>query len=194
MKKLRRSLGKWIRKKLWPNWTYKGELLNSDGKIVMMFHDKDFPEFQKAIMMAARVDLTDTSVPRKYLYTQHQLVHDHVFQHIKLSSGKQVEVRLSVISKIGGNINEIDQLELLDFIKTIDWSTIVQTTKPKDASYVVQGPNVMREFEAKRKDYRTQASQDAAITSGVKEIMDRKAKQYEDNLKAIKDLEHEDPK
>jgi hypothetical protein len=150
--KLDKIVGKKIREKFWPNWSYKGEYINSEGKLIMVFHDKDFPEFEKKIMLQARIDLNDVTIPRKYMYTQQQLIHDHVLRHIKLATGKQIELRFSAINRSGGENGgaltqpEID--ELYQIVNAFEWRGIIQSIGYKRVEFNPDNFNQVKESKS----------------------------------------------
>jgi len=127
MKNFKKWVGKKLRQWLWPNWSYKGEMLNSQGAIVYTFHDEDYPDFfEKKIMLRDRIDLTKNKTkPRQYLYTQHQMVYDHVLKSIMLQSKQQIELRFSAINKSGVPLTKEDIAELYLFVSLFDWKPIL---------------------------------------------------------------------
>jgi len=154
MKNFKYWLGRKLRQWLWPNWSYKGEMLNKDMCIVYMFHDADYPEFEKMVMLRDRIDLTNRKTkPTRYLYTDHQMVYDHVLKIRMFQAPKNVELRFSVICRDGIPLNLDEIKELYEFVNEFEWFPLVETMNENLAKWVTQKETGVTPMDNLKKTY-----------------------------------------
>lgn len=127
VKWIKRQLGLLFRKYFWANYEYTGEYRNINGTITYVFKDPLAPEkYTRLVTSERRMDLTkDAWTTKLYNYDKNLICGDWVFEHIKLDSGKVVNVKVTAIvtknQDLGNFLTDAERMELIAFLEEVKY-------------------------------------------------------------------------